>query len=202
MRIIVEGLIGSGKTTLTKALAKALNISPQYESVDDNPFLELYYQNPTRWAFTIQQYFLYDRFSKHSNQAYILDRSLYGDLPFAIIQRENEYMSQDEYDTYLNHYHILKDRISPPHFCLHIITSPEVSLQRVKDRNRDCETNLPLDYLIQLNRHLQNLQKSLHHTTTYIPIDWNQDRSQEQVESFIEDNILPALRNPPSKIKP
>ena len=75
MRIIVEGLIGVGKSTFTKEASKYFNLTPMYESVDDNPFLEKFYSDdPSRWAYTLQMHFLYDRFSKHLPENTLLDR--------------------------------------------------------------------------------------------------------------------------------
>ena len=56
--IAIAGNIGAGKTTLTELLAKHYRWEPQYEAVDDNPYLEDFYQDMKRWAFNLQIYFL------------------------------------------------------------------------------------------------------------------------------------------------
>jgi len=59
MRIIVEGLIGVGKSTFTTEASELFNLTPMYESVDDNPFLEKFYTDESsRWAYTLQMHFL------------------------------------------------------------------------------------------------------------------------------------------------
>ena len=58
MHIAIAGNIGAGKTTLTQKLSKDLNIKPIFESVDDNPYLELFYSNMSRWSFNLQIFFL------------------------------------------------------------------------------------------------------------------------------------------------
>ena len=56
--IVLSGTIGAGKTSLTKMLAKHLDSQAFYESVDDNPILPLFYQNPKKYGFLLQIYFL------------------------------------------------------------------------------------------------------------------------------------------------
>ena len=68
MHIAVAGNIGSGKTTLTKLLAKHYGWSPRFEPVDNNPYLEDFYADMSRWSFNLQIYFLnkrYDDFIFH-----------------------------------------------------------------------------------------------------------------------------------------
>ena len=61
MHIAIAGNIGSGKTTLTELLAKHYNYQPHYEDVDDNPYLDDFYEEMQRWSFNLQIYgFLYD----------------------------------------------------------------------------------------------------------------------------------------------
>ena len=62
MHIAIAGNIGSGKTTLTQLLAKHYNWIPQYEDVDDNPYLTSFYEDMQRWSFNLQVFFLNTRF--------------------------------------------------------------------------------------------------------------------------------------------
>ena len=54
MHIAIVGNIGAGKTTLTELLAKHLNFEPQYEAVENNPYLEDFYNDMKRWSFNLQ----------------------------------------------------------------------------------------------------------------------------------------------------
>lgn len=84
--IAMAGMIGAGKTTLTTALAKRLGSTPFYESVSDNPVLPLFYDDPDKYAFLLQIYFLNKRFEtikqafKDKNN--VLDRTIYEDSLF------------------------------------------------------------------------------------------------------------------------
>lgn len=64
MHIAVAGNIGSGKTTLTKMLAKRYNWSPRFEPVEHNPYLDDFYRDMSRWSFNLQIYFLNKRFKE------------------------------------------------------------------------------------------------------------------------------------------
>ena len=84
MHIAVAGNIGSGKTTLTKLLAKHYGWSPRFEPVDNNPYLEDFYADMSRWSFNLQIYFLNKRFKEvveisQSTENIIQDRTIYED---------------------------------------------------------------------------------------------------------------------------
>ena len=64
MLIASAGNIGSGKTTLTELLAKHYNYQPHFEDVDDNPYLDDFYEEMQRWSFNLQIYFLRSLFEQ------------------------------------------------------------------------------------------------------------------------------------------
>lgn len=105
MHIAIVGNIGAGKTTLTQLLADHLKWEPQYEAVDDNPYLEDFYSDMKRWSFNLQIYFLNSRFRhivelQRKNVNIIQDRTIYED---AYIFAENLYdmglMSERDFKT-------------------------------------------------------------------------------------------------------
>ena len=63
MMIVLSGMIGAGKSSLTNILAEHLGTQAFYEQVDDNPVLPLFYANPKKYAFLLQIYFLNKRFA-------------------------------------------------------------------------------------------------------------------------------------------
>ena len=64
MHVAIAGNIGSGKTTLTTLLSKQFKWEPQYEDVNDNPYLNDFYDDMQRWSFNLQVYFLNSRFNQ------------------------------------------------------------------------------------------------------------------------------------------
>jgi deoxyadenosine/deoxycytidine kinase len=64
MHLAVSGNIGSGKTTLTEKLSKHYDWKAEFEAVDNNPYLQDFYQDMSRWSFHLQVYFLNSRFNQ------------------------------------------------------------------------------------------------------------------------------------------
>ena len=84
MHIAIAGNIGSGKTTLTKMLAKRYNWSPRFEPVEHNPYLDDFYKDMSRWSFNLQIYFINKRFKEvveisQSDKDIIQDRTIFED---------------------------------------------------------------------------------------------------------------------------
>lgn len=84
MHIAIAGNIGSGKTTLTKLLSKRYGWKPNFEPVDNNPYLADYYEDMKRWSFNLQIYFLNKRFHDvveiaQNKETIIQDRTIFED---------------------------------------------------------------------------------------------------------------------------
>ena len=94
MHVAIAGNIGSGKTTLTRLMAKHFGWKPQYEDVENNPYLHSFYEDMQRWSFNLQVYFLNSRFRqvveiRKSGKNIIQDRTIYEDGRIAGIQPYN-----------------------------------------------------------------------------------------------------------------
>lgn len=159
MFVVVAGNIGSGKTTLTNKLSERLGWRPNFESVEGNPFLEDFYVDMKRWAYHLQVYFLTHRFNthraiEHSNSSSIQDRSIYEDAHiFARNLYENGTMSEREYETYHNLYQTMIEYLNPPDLMIYLKRSVPKLMERIKERNRDCEKEIPVEYISQLNKY-------------------------------------------------
>ena len=82
MHVAIAGNIGSGKTTLTRLLSKHYKWKPHYEDVEDNPYLDDFYNEMERWSFNLQIYFLNSRFRqileiRERGEKVIKDRTIY-----------------------------------------------------------------------------------------------------------------------------
>jgi len=157
MHITIVGNIGAGKTTLTKLLADHLKWEPQFEAVDDNPYLEDFYSDMKRWAFNLQIYFLNSRFrhivqlqQKETN--IIQDRTIYED---AYIFAENLYdmglMSARDFENYSNIFESIISYIKPPDLLIYLRASVPTLVENIQTRGREYEANIRLDYLSKLN---------------------------------------------------
>ena len=95
LHLAIAGNIGVGKTTLVKMLAESYSWKPNFEAVDNNPYLSDFYEDMRKWAFPLQIYFLHSRFNQvleaRQNQTTIIqDRTIYED---AYIFAKNLYQS-------------------------------------------------------------------------------------------------------------
>jgi len=157
--VAIAGNIGSGKTTLTRLLAERFKWTPHFESVQDNPYLEHFYEDMYRWSFNLQIFFLNKRFKAHQSiingkQSSIQDRSIYEDANiFARNLYEGGQLSQRDYDNYLAIYDTLVEFLPPPDLVIYLKKDLITLKERIAMRGRDYEANIPDEYLSNLNRY-------------------------------------------------
>ncbi|ATY87046.1 deoxynucleoside kinase [Lactococcus lactis] len=147
--LVLAGTIGAGKSSLTEMLTEELKTQAFYESVDDNKVLPLFYENPQKYAFLLQIYFLNKRFDSIkralSDNNNVLDRSIYEDsLLFhlnADLGRADE-TEVEVYDDLLNNMLEEIDSLSfkkRPDLLIHVKVSFDKMLERIKKRGRQFE---------------------------------------------------------------
>lgn len=157
MHIAIVGNIGAGKTTLTKLLANHLKWEPQFEAVDNNPYLEDFYSDMKRWSFNLQIYFLNSRFRhivelQKKGTNIIQDRTIYED---AYIFAENLYdmglMSARDFENYSNIFESIVSYIKAPDLLIYLRASVPTLVNNIQIRGREYESGIRLDYLSKLN---------------------------------------------------
>ncbi len=162
----IAGNIGVGKTTFTEILAKKYNWDEYYESVIDNPYLGDFYGDMKRWSFNLQIYFLQHRFAgqleiSNKNKGVIQDRTIYEDVQiFAKNLYELGHMSKRDWETYQNLFNNMVQFLKPPNVIIYLKASTDTLISRIKNRNRDFEKNIDVEYLHQLNSCYNNWSKN------------------------------------------
>lgn len=157
--IAVAGNIGTGKTTLTKMLSERFSWKAHFEVVADNPYLADFYSDMSRWSFPLQVFFLNTRFKSHQNitegtHSAIQDRSIYEDANiFARNLYEKGNMEKRDFDNYIALYHAMNEFLSPPGVIVYLKKSLPRLKERITQRGRDYEQNIPDEYLADLNRY-------------------------------------------------
>jgi len=157
--IIIDGQIGVGKTTLGKTLEEVFNI-PLYRELSNSDtitILDNFYNDKQRWSFTSQVHFLVHRFKmikqiQEDGRGGILDRSIFGDSIFAEVLYEDQNMTREEFNTYESLLQNMLDLTVPPYLLIYLDCSTDVALDRIKERNRDCEKIIARDYLEKINQ--------------------------------------------------
>ena len=157
MHIAVAGNIGAGKTTLSELLAKHYKWNPNYEDVDENPYLNDFYNDMQRWSFNLQIYFLNSRFQqiidiRKSGQTVIQDRTIYEDAEiFAPNLHSMGLMSTRDFKNYKTLFDLMVSLIQPPDLIIYLRASVPTLVNQIQKRGREYENSIRIDYLKQLN---------------------------------------------------
>ncbi|MBK3497313.1 deoxynucleoside kinase [Viridibacillus sp. YIM B01967] len=162
--ITIAGTVGVGKSTMTKALANALNFRTSFEKVDSNPYLDKFYDDFEKWSFHLQIYFLAERFKEQKRifeygGGFIQDRSIYEDTGiFAKMHEEKGTMSKIDYETYKNLFDAMVMTPYFPHPDLLIYLEGPIDdiLERIEERGRPMEQQTPKDYWYEMNERYEN----------------------------------------------
>ena len=157
MHIAIAGNIGSGKTTLTKLLAKHYGWESHFEDVEDNPYLNDFYNEMQRWSFNLQIYFLNSRFSqvqeiRSGDKTVIQDRTIYEDaFIFAPNLHAMNLMTTRDFENYFSLFSLMESFIAPPDLLIYLRASVPTLVNQIQRRGRDYEESIRLDYLKRLN---------------------------------------------------
>jgi len=157
MHLAVAGNIGSGKTTLTGLLAKHYKYEAHFEDVENNPYLNDFYNDMQRWSFNLQVYFLNSRFRQvlgfhEKSKNVIQDRTIYEDASiFAPNLHEMGLMTTRDFENYLELFQLMDTFITPPDLLIYLRASVPVLVNQIQQRGREYENSIRIDYLKKLN---------------------------------------------------
>lgn len=157
--ITIAGVVGVGKSTMTKALAEALNFRTSFEKVDTNPYLDNFYEDFEKWSFHLQVYFLAERFKEQKRifeygGGFIQDRSIYEDTGiFAKMHFDKGTMSPIDYETYTNLFDamVMTPYFPHPDLLIYLEGPIEDVIGRIQERGRAMEQQTPHDYWIEMH---------------------------------------------------
>ena len=157
MHVAIAGNIGSGKTSLTRLLAKHYKWEAHYEDVEDNPYLVDFYDDMQRWSFNLQVYFLNSRFNqvldlRRSGKKVIQDRTIYEDAYiFAPNLHSMGLMSTRDFENYFTLFQLMSSLIQPPDMLIYLRASVPRLVEQIQKRGRKYENGIRIDYLKKLN---------------------------------------------------
>jgi deoxyadenosine/deoxycytidine kinase len=152
--IAIEGPIGVGKTSLAQALGLRIGARIVLEDTDSNPFIARFYQDPEKYAFPVQLYFLLTRYNQQRQlaqqdlfaQATVTDYLLAKDRIFARLN-----LDPDELVLYESVYRLLDGQLARPDLVVYIRARVEVLAERLRKRNRTFERHISLEYLERIS---------------------------------------------------
>lgn len=153
--IAIEGNIGAGKTSLAHQISHDFNAKLILERFADNPFLPKFYQEPQRYAFTLEMSFLADRYQQISDDLsqldlfkdfMVSDYDIYKSLIFSKIT-----LPEDEFKLYRKLFYLMYKDIAKPELYVYLYQNTERLQENIKKRGRDYEQNIDNDYLEKIN---------------------------------------------------
>lgn len=152
--IVIEGNIGTGKTSLANRISKDFNTRIILERFAENPFLPLFYQQQSRYAFALELSFLADRYQQLNDELspqelfqqqtvsdYILSKSLI----FANITLKN-----DESTLYQRLFRIINPHLPKPDLLVYLHKDVSLLKKNIISRGREYEQNIEEEYLKKL----------------------------------------------------
>ena len=151
--IAIEGVIGAGKTSLTKVLANKMHAGTIFEEFEENPFLTKFYADPKKYAFHTQMYFLMSRYRKQReiaqidlfNSRVITDYLFVKDRIFAEVN-----LNEEEFALYDKIYAILAVDVPRPDLVVYLQAGPEALYKRIRQRGRPYERDIDFEYIERL----------------------------------------------------
>ncbi len=153
--IAIEGNIGAGKTSLTTMMARDFNAKLILERFADNPFLPKFYEEPQRYAFTLEMSFLADRYQQISDDLsqldlfkdfIVSDYDVFKSLIFSKIT-----LPEDEFKLYRKLFYLMYKDIAKPELYVYLYQNTERLQANIKKRGRDYEQNIEDEYLEKIN---------------------------------------------------
>jgi len=204
--IVIEGLIGVGKTSLCRIIRDQWKADLILEPADDNPFLASFYDNPDRFAFPAQMFYLASRYAQ---QARLQQEELFTDLYVAdyLFEKDQLFAEQTlsgaELDLYYHFAKLLGKGSVKPDFVLFLDAPTDVILSRINRRAISSEQVIQPEYLDGLRRRYYRLWRKYDRapvykldTTTwnYVDSEIDRDRILKIIRDLLERRAIdPAL---------
>jgi len=199
MFIGIAGIIGAGKTTLTRNLADHLGYEAFYEPVKENIYLADFYKDMNRWGAMMQLYLLFKRFEQHQKVVWgtekgaVQDRTIYEDTIFAGMLHDANLIDDRDYDTYMGHFNIMKRFLLYPDVLVYLKVDPEISMRRIAERGRVVERGITIEYMEKLHNGYEKFVSEMGRYTRVLTIDWNDYREPAEVARLVKEEMTNNL---------
>ena len=154
--ITIEGNIGAGKTTLAGLLSEKLNARLVLEEFADNPFLAKFYENPSQYAFSVELFFMAERFKQLKDllgQQDLFQTTTVSDYLFTkclLFAKVN--LPNDEFRLFQRLFEMMQPQLIQPDLLIYLHAPVNKLQENIKKRNRSYEQNIKDDYLFEIQQ--------------------------------------------------
>lgn len=154
--LVIEGNIGSGKTTLVNRIAAQFDARTVLEGFDNNPFLPKFYEDQEKFAFPLEMSFLADRYNqlkRNIREFELFSSFLVSDYYFmkSLIFAQTT-LSSDEYLLYQRFFNIIYEKLPRPDLYVYLHADVEKLIKNIEKRGRLYEQNIDPQYLEQIHQ--------------------------------------------------
>jgi deoxyguanosine kinase len=202
MYLAIEGVIGVGKTTLTRLLQRSFESDVLLEVFEENPFLSDFYADRARYAFQTQIFFLLSRYHQQRSAVprMLTDGGLIADYTFekdALFARIN--LSGDELKMYDKVHEALAEKIPRPDLVVYLKASTDTLMQRIASRDRPYERQMERAYIDELNQAYEAFFNDPRRHTPSLTIDTNELNFVANAShlKWVENRIRQTIKLPP-----
>lgn len=200
--ICIEGNIGAGKTTFCHLIKQEYECNLILEEFDDNPFLPLFYKEPDRFAFTVELFFMTERYKQM--QACLLNQSLFSrftisDYTFIktlLFAKKN--LVEEEFRLFQNLYNVFDQTFPKPDILVYFHRNVDILQDKIKQRGRLYETEISHDYLIKIqNAYFEYFRNILSYPILIIDINTidfeHNPQHYEHLKYLLTKKYLPGV---------
>ncbi|MEM0992420.1 MAG: deoxynucleoside kinase [Bacteroidota bacterium] len=202
--IAIEGNIGAGKTTLCNMLEADYNCEIVLEQFTDNPFLPPFYENPERYAFPVELFFMTERhkqLQEHFASPNLFQQTTVSDYFFVktLLFAQNN-LQAEEFRLFQRLFHVLNATFPKPDLLVYLHRSVDDLLANIKQRGRVFEQQISGEYLEEIQGAYFNYLKSI----TDIPVlilyvdgikFWNDSTHYQMIVDCISQTYLPRVHH-------
>jgi len=202
--IAIEGNIGAGKTTLCQMMEQDFGCKIILEQFADNPFLPYFYENPERYAFSVELFFMTERhkqLQENLGQQNLFQQLVISDYYFIkTLLFARHTLKAEEYRLFQRLFNILNTSFPKPELLVYLHRSPEQLLQNIQNRGREYEQNITAEYLLRIQEaYFDYFKKPNSFPIVIIELEdvpfWEDEMAYQQIIEHLQKDYKTGVHN-------